>query len=302
MEKKLEILIVEDNEKNRKAAQTAIERDISLEDGEVIPIYADIVSDYKSALDMLKRKKYSGIISDLFFPREIGSRDKDLGMKVVKDVDIYHREILLEEIRSKGLGDVSFDDIPSRRELLEMGRFDQRIVDSADSPDLFSVFREIGEEKWRRMRENVEARMRGENVESLSESLTESCTKPYASEAFYLVPKLRRYILDGDESCQPLGSLIAEEAYQRKIPIVIFTSESGHGNVGAPVLIGIQDRISKNYGVAYSKPERGEFDFLNFGATGEEPVSYNSGEKDTPKEWNYVLKILYENIKEIIWK
>lgn len=64
MEKKLDILVVEDDPKHLADAQAEIQKRIAAGEG----LSVDFSGIYEQVIDMMKSKRYDGIITDIFFP------------------------------------------------------------------------------------------------------------------------------------------------------------------------------------------------------------------------------------------
>ena len=79
----LHFLIVEDNQRNIKAAQ----RYLNKRGDELTKISADFVRGYDEAEKRLETGRYNGVITDLFFPKKIGSNDVSLGQRIVAEID-----------------------------------------------------------------------------------------------------------------------------------------------------------------------------------------------------------------------
>lgn len=78
--KNLEILVVEDNEKNRKAAEEYFN---SRDD-----VNVNFVASYKAGLEKLQQEKYDFAILDLEFPREEGAKPEKLGLELGRELDV----------------------------------------------------------------------------------------------------------------------------------------------------------------------------------------------------------------------
>jgi len=74
-EKKLDVLVVEDNEEYSEAAKKYLASQKKIK--------ADFAQDYDSGISKLNSKKYSGIVTDLFFPKKIGDNDIKFGKEAV---------------------------------------------------------------------------------------------------------------------------------------------------------------------------------------------------------------------------
>ena len=78
--KKLEILVVEDREENRKAAQEyfSTRDDVSV----------DFATNYEEAIKKLDGEMYAAAILDIEFPRTKGASPKRLGLELGKELDV----------------------------------------------------------------------------------------------------------------------------------------------------------------------------------------------------------------------
>jgi len=77
---KLKILIVEDKEENRKAAQEYFNtRD---------DVYVDFATTYDEAIEKLENESYAGAILDIEFPRTMGEGSEKLGLELGRQLDV----------------------------------------------------------------------------------------------------------------------------------------------------------------------------------------------------------------------
>ena len=78
-EKPLEILVVEDHEENRKAADAAFKE---------LGVKVDYAVNYNEAIEMLENKIYAAAIVDLNFPRKAGAEPEKIGIELGKELDV----------------------------------------------------------------------------------------------------------------------------------------------------------------------------------------------------------------------
>lgn len=78
--KKLEILVVEDDEENRKAAEEFFRTRSDVK--------VDFASTYEEAIEKLELNLYAGAILDLEFPRTQGAKLEKLGLELGRELDV----------------------------------------------------------------------------------------------------------------------------------------------------------------------------------------------------------------------
>lgn len=78
--KELEILVVEDQEENVKAAQEAF--------AGIEGVNVDYAANYDEAIEKLESKVYAATIVDLNFPRKAGAEPEKIGLELGKELDV----------------------------------------------------------------------------------------------------------------------------------------------------------------------------------------------------------------------
>lgn len=79
-EKPLEILVVEDQEENRKAAQEAFAK--------IKGVTVDYAANYDEAIEKLESKIYAAAIVDLNFPRKAGAEPEKIGLELGRELNV----------------------------------------------------------------------------------------------------------------------------------------------------------------------------------------------------------------------
>ncbi|MEM7819348.1 MAG: response regulator [Candidatus Aenigmatarchaeota archaeon] len=92
--KKMKILLVEDQEENRRAAQQYFTQKDH--------VHVEYAIDYNQAVEKLNKELYDGIITDIFMPQETGTNERRLGIEAYKKIyfkiyDDFEREAAKEE-------------------------------------------------------------------------------------------------------------------------------------------------------------------------------------------------------------
>ncbi len=195
------LLVVEDNEDNFKTAQNFfqnVETTVNVE-------YA---RDYQTAEKLLQERKYDGVITDLFFPKDFQNpQDRDLGIEVFKEIK-----------KRLEAADKSGEVIKRQPNAMSEPYWpDLNFLKSFENFFIQKNVREILEEEKRK----------------LFERMNDESGKQRAKEVW-----------EGDglegrppkENEQPLGVLVARFCKDQNIPYVIATSgHAAHGHFSTPV-------------------------------------------------------------------
>jgi CheY-like chemotaxis protein len=189
-------LLVEDNPNFLAKAREAL--------GEYRPI---IASDYETALKSLRDT--DAVITDLFYPYQIGSSDRTKGYEAVESI---RRGMALPYIQEteRRLAEKGILSSPELRASLEILGLHKRLYSSKEKyseaiVQWLSVFKEEGIKELPKI---------------LEEMLIKKTVEEYIPKKF---EGLRKYVEASPEN-QPLGYLIAEEAERQGKPFVIATS------------------------------------------------------------------------------
>lgn len=208
------ILIIEDNTAFQAAAAS------------VKGLDADLSADYETTMSSLNQRSYDGIISDLFFPRKIGSKDTSLGIKVLdKIVPVTESQAEKMFARFKELKVYDLLDADTKENLSMFADQDRgKLENNPVYRAMVHVADTLGPEIGAQIIKNAYGK---EGFARPSKNLART-------NRFYR-NKLEE-AMQKDPSNQPLGILIGEEAKVRGIPLVFATSTYHHDDLTQPLV------------------------------------------------------------------
>ncbi|MCK4552856.1 response regulator [Candidatus Pacearchaeota archaeon] len=90
----IKVLLIDDNKKNIESAEKLAEAEPityllqtkGYPEAKARIDIKDTALDYEEAIQKLERNNYDCVLTDLFFPKKIGSNDKSLGEKLIKEI------------------------------------------------------------------------------------------------------------------------------------------------------------------------------------------------------------------------
>ncbi len=202
------ILLVEDNESYAKAAETYLTS---------MDYTVTGARDYTEAMAKLD-SSIDGVITDLFFPETTGSGNVDLGRRLVERITEGYRKPEVEERVSKGLKTISQEIGLGNPKIRKYVGYLLRTSEDPVLQDIINLCR-IGRQEW---------------AVAMIKSIPEDMIPRYG----YLD---LMDAMEESEANQPLGVLVAENAYELGKPCVVTTSTYHHGRLTSPIFNAARD-------------------------------------------------------------
>lgn len=231
------LLVIEDNEENLKEAKSYFEK---IEDKEGLKVF--YARDYKTACDILAKEKIDGIISDLFFPEELGSGKFGLGEKLYDNMaEAFGYEPRISETFKKEISrHMGKDDEWENKnslylvtyELASLREYPEKLNEALK--ELSSLRRRSSKEQFEEVAPMIAMQHSHPLVRIVAKKLKKKeLEESVTAEQYGAV--LQGYMFESENN-QPLGILIAEKAEKDKKPLVFITAlHAGHDSAATPV-------------------------------------------------------------------
>jgi len=209
------ILFVDDKEAHREAFRTYVERSGKGHEVRLCP-------DYAAGSAGILYAGFSHLITDLFMPQYEGLANRDLGRQLIErmareDPAEARAMLFLEQLRPY------VGENPEANLYLARFAREQRNdpVESPVAKAIIKVAKTFGTE-------NPEKSKASQTATALI--VKNTLSHVYFNDRGDYFPKMRA-ALEADVSKQPLGILLAEQAQERGLPLVIVTDTNHHGPI-----------------------------------------------------------------------
>lgn len=284
--RKKRVLVVEDDEQNVRAAK------IFFQSGNIENVEVEFARDFKEATNKLDSEEYDVVISDFLFPEKVGSKEKELGIRLTYELVRLFQEKLKSQGEIKG-------------ELITEGEFRQ-LVEAAE--EVTQIFDKKKEDPRVKMITDRQSGGAGRYIRALLEYGMED------RDDFFEIPHTKRKVYEevvgrifqqfgigcewavieaavslaspsGD--LQPLGIEIAKIAERKNIPYLLLSgrAHSGYGSGMQEMMMVITGEIGEKTAIVSA---RGEFEDDPM----KETVKFVVGDKKYPEVWKKATQFL----------